>query len=54
MNGLYFALRGGTEHRNLRHKPSQIQLIEKVGERPYLMYTEDVSKNHPGGLKGRK
>ena len=42
MNGLYFALRGGTEHRNLRHKPSQIQLVEKFGERPYLMYTEDV------------
>ena len=31
-----------------------MQLIEKFGERPYLMYTEDVSKNHPGGLKGRK
>ena len=54
MNGLYFALRGGKEHRILRHKPSQIQLIEKHGERPYLMYTEDLSKNHPGGLKGRK
>ena len=54
MNGLYFALRGGKEHRNLRHKPSQIHLIEKPGERPYLMYVEDVSKNHPGGLKGRK
>ena len=54
MNGLYFALRGGTEHRNLQHNPSQIRLIEKLGERPYLMYTEDVSKNHPGGLKGRK
>ena len=54
MNGLYFALRGGKEHRNLRHKPSQIHLIEKPGERSYLMYVEDVSKNHPGGLKGRK
>ena len=54
MNGLYFALRGGKEHRNLRHKPSQIKLIEKPGERSYLMYVEDVSKNHPGGLKGRK
>ena len=54
MNGLYFALRGGSEHRSLQHKPSQIQLVEKLGERPYLMYTENVSKNHPGGLKGRK
>ena len=54
MNGLYFALRGGREHRNLRHKPSQIHLIEKPGERSYLMYVEDISKNHPGGLKGRK
>ncbi len=54
MNGLYFALRGGREHRNLRYKPSQIQLVEKPGERPYLLYTEDLSKNHPGGLKGRQ
>ena len=52
MNGLYFALRGGKEHQNLRHEPSQIQLVEKLGERPYLLYREDVSKNHPGGLRG--
>ena len=54
INGLYFALRGGKEHRNLQHKPSQIHLIEKPGERSYLMYVEDVSKYHPGCLKGRK
>ena len=54
MNGLYFALRSGDEHRNLRHSPCQIQVIENSGERPYLQYTEDISKNHPGGLKGRK
>ena len=53
MNGLYFALRGGKEHRDLRYNPSQIQLIEKPGERPYLLYAEDISKNHPGGLRGR-
>ena len=53
MNGIYFALRGGKEHRDLRHEPSQILLVEKPGERSYLKYAEDISKNHPGGLKGR-
>ena len=54
MNGLYFALRSGSEHRQLRHSPCQIQIIENPGERSYLRYTEDTSKNHPGGLKGHK
>jgi hypothetical protein len=54
MSGLYFALRSGNEHRQLRHNPCQIQVIENPGERPHLRYTEDISKNHPGGLKGRK
>ena len=36
MNGLYFALRSGIEHRQLRHHPCQIQVIENPGERPYL------------------
>lgn len=53
-NGLYFALRSGREHRQLRLRPCQIELIENEGERSYLRYTEDVSKNRPGGLKGRK
>ena len=26
---------------------------ECQGERPYLCYTEDISKNHPEGLKGK-
>ena len=54
MVGLYFALCSGDKHRQLRHSPCQIQLIEKLGERPYLIYTEDTSKNNPGGLKGQK
>ena len=54
MNGIYFALRSGQEHRNLRFEPPQIELFELQGQRAYLRYTEDISKNNPGGLKGRK
>ena len=53
-NGLYFALRSGKEHRQLRSDPCQIEVIERPGERSYLKYCEDISKNRPGGLKGRK
>ena len=52
-NGLYFARRSGKEHRQLQHAPCQIEIVEKSGERPFLKYTEDVSKNHQGGLKCR-
>ena len=52
MNGLYFALRSAGEHHQLRHNPCQIVLVECPEERPYLEYTEDISKNHQGGLKG--
>jgi hypothetical protein len=52
--GLFFALRSGNEHRSLRHSPCQIQVVERHGERAYLEYTEDLSKNRPGGLRGRK
>ena len=37
-----------------RLTPSQIELVERPGERAFLCYTEDVLKNHQGGLKGRK
>ncbi len=53
-NGLYFTLRSGREHRQLRLRPCQIELIEMEGERPYWKYTEDLFKNRPGGIKGRK
>ena len=46
MNGLYFALCGGKEH---RHHLSQIELIEKPGKRIYLIYREDASKIIKGG-----
>ena len=53
MNGLYFALRSGKEHRDIRFHESQISLKERDGERSFLEYVEDGSKNRPGGLKGR-
>ena len=53
-NGVNFALRSGNEHRQLRYKDCQIQVFERPGERPYLQYVEDVSKNNQGGLRGRK
>ena len=52
-NGFYFALRSGKEHRQLRSMPCQIQLVEQPGKRAFLRYTEDISKNQPGGIRGR-
>ena len=37
------------EHRNLC--PDQIKLFEPPGSPSYLLYTEDASKNNPGGLE---
>ena len=34
--------------------PCLIEIVEKPGEKPYLLYREDNSKKYPGGLKGRK
>ena len=53
MAGLYFSLHSGQEHRNLRL--SQIRVVDRCPESmPYLEYTENISKNHPGELKHRK
>ena len=54
MNSLHFAVRSGDEHRQLHSRPCQIQVIERPGQRAYLEYVKDSSKNRPGGLKGRK
>ena len=54
MVGVFFALRSGQEHRALRFSPSQIEIIQRDNMTPYLLYTEDLSKNRPGGLKGRR
>ena len=55
--GVHFALRSGTEHRRLRFKNSQIELIAAKPEKNEpckLIYHEDVSKTNQGGLKSRK
>ena len=54
VHGIYFALRSSHEHRHLRFEPAQVELIDHPGEKAYLRYTEDISKNNPGGLRGRK
>ena len=49
--GINFSLRSGAEHRALRHRENcQIVVVEPTGQRPYLHYTEDCSKNNQGGF----
>ena len=48
-----FALRSGQEHRSLQG--TQFQLVEPVdGTQPYLLYSENCSKNNTGGLSDCK
>ena len=54
MNGLYFTLHSGSEHRQLQSDPCRIKIVNRQGQHSYLEYTEDMSKNRPGGIKGRK
>ena len=51
MCGIYFGLCSGQEHHSLQF--SQIKLDETGGTKR-LLYSENVSKNNPGGLKHRK
>ena len=52
--GMSFGLRSGDEHRRLRFHPCQIEVKQNKNGQQYLLYTEDVSKNHRGGLVDRK
>ena len=52
MCGIYFVLRSGQEHRDLKY--DQIKCIVNETAKPHLVYTENTSKNNPGGLKHRK
>ena len=50
-NDLYFVLQSVKEYSQLSHHPAPV--VENPGERPHLIYTEDQSKNRPGGIRGR-
>ena len=50
-----FTLRSSDEHRRLRFHPCQIEVVKQdENGQQYLLYTEDVLKNHRGGLVDRK
>ena len=51
LNGVHFALRGGSEHRNLRMgEHSQFKIVRDSNNTEFLQYTEDKSKANQGGL----
>ena len=39
MVGLYFSLRSGSKHQELRLESSQKDIVEREGDRTYLLYT---------------
>ena len=45
-----------TQWGTLHTSPSQVEVVEKPGERPYLLYHEDrdTSRNHPIGYRDAK
>lgn len=53
MIGVHFALHSGSEHRRLRHKNSQLQLLWMTNQ-ARLVYHEDVSKTFQGSIKVQK
>ena len=47
-NGICIALPSGSEHRQLRSHPCQIEVIKKLGQHAaYINFVEDTSKNRP-------
>ena len=54
LNSICFALRSVRSTPQLRLKDCQICVVQKYGEKAYLHYKEDCSKNNSGRLKSRK
>ena len=51
LNGLYFAIRGGDEHRALQI--TQFEIVSKPGELSKVVYKEGTTKTYSGGILHR-